>query len=424
MAKILDLITGGHPDSLDDLLHLQEAQQEGQAAVFMALGLDLSKSYILQGCEISEDDSGFATTTAGLILHNGEVFEVEAQSVPDAENYGWAIEETSRPNNPVIYANGNAHAPHKIRKMKLVNTITQATILHQNLWHTKVMPGTEEGIVAGFDLKKPFSDSLIFNAERTGNQSDQTEIICQGKKWQVAGDIVLSFPPPDSLPNSHYNGEEYQMYCQPNKWQDALEFLVAEEALAAHATFLGKVTLDDSYEPTGANVQELYATNEEYEPRIRIETYKTKGRLVRYFPVHSYADKTDFEAWVRIAQPIKEAIDTKLQQSLYAEVEFREHRYPFRVSLFGYLAFADVSSPQRVRVLANMNGEFIPQSAKRISTGIYRSADRLNTYQLITSNISADLSDTELNLINPPTISNMENSDIMHFLGIFATYFI
>uniref|UniRef100_UPI00262F3872 hypothetical protein n=1 Tax=uncultured Microscilla sp. TaxID=432653 RepID=UPI00262F3872 len=312
-------------------------------------------------------------------------------------------------------------SPHKIRKMKLVNTITQADVLHQELWHTKVAPGTEEGIVAGFDLKKPLGDSLIFNGERTGNQSNQTEIICQGKKWQVVGDIVLSFPPPDSLPNSHYNGEEYQMYCQPNKWQDALEFLVAEEAPPANVCILGKVTLDDSYEPTGARVQELYAINEEYEPKIRMEIYKTGHRFIKYFPVHSYANKTDFEAWVRIAQPIKEAIDTKLQQSLYAEVEFREHRYPFRVSLFGYLAFADLSSG----VLANMYGKFIPQSAKRISTGIYRSADRLNTYQLTASNISADLSDdTGLNLINPPMISNIENSDIMHFLGIFASYFI
>ncbi|EAY26087.1 hypothetical protein [Microscilla marina] len=420
MAKILDLITGGHPGSLDDLLHLQEAQQEGQAAAFMALGLDLSKSYILKGCEISEDDAGFATTTAGMMLHNGEVFEVQEQSIPDAENYGWAIEETYRPGNPVIYANGNVHSPHKIRRLKLVNpSLDQAEVVHQELWHTRVALGTEEGIVAGFDLKKPFGDSLIFHAERTGNQDNQTEIVCQGKKWRISGDIVINFPPPFG---GNYEGDVFQFYCQPNKWQDALEFLVVQGQIPANALLLGKAILYDIDEQIGANVEQLYAGHEDYELRIDIEVRKTSSRLIKYIPVHEYFDQTDNEVWVRIALPIKRAIDAKLQQSLYAEVELRENRYPFRVSLFGYLPLN--SLPFYSKILEGFSQNyFAPQSTKRIRTTICRSPDRLNTFQSI-SNVMADLSPTELNLINAPSVSNDENSNIMHFLSIFTTYFV
>ncbi|EAY30944.1 hypothetical protein [Microscilla marina] len=420
MAKILDLITGGHPDSLDDLLHLQEAQQEGQAAMFTALGLDLSKSYILKGCEISEDDAGFATNTAGMMLHNSEVFEVQEQSIPDAENYGWAIEETSRPGNPVIYANGNAHAPHKIRRLKLVNpSLDQAEVVHQELWHTRVALGTEEGIVAGFDLKKPLGDSLIFNAERTGNQSDQTEIICQGKKWRISGDIVINFPPPFG---GNYEGDVFQFYCQPNKWQDALEFLVVQGQIPANALLLGKAILYDIDEQIGANVEQLYAGHEDYDLSIQIEIYKTGGKLIKYFPTHEYLDKTNYEAWVKIGLPIKQEIDAKLKQPLCIEVELIENRYPFRVSLFGYLSL--VSLPEYSKLLTGFaQSNFAPQSTKRIKTIIYRSDDRISTFQPV-SHVMADMSPTELNLINALDIDNQEGSDTMHFLGIFASYFI
>ena len=62
MAKILSLTTGGHQESLDDLIHLQEALLEGQTATFATMGLDFDKAYILKGCEISEDDAGTAKT--------------------------------------------------------------------------------------------------------------------------------------------------------------------------------------------------------------------------------------------------------------------------------------------------------------------------------------------------------------------------
>ena len=127
MAKILSLTTGGHQESLDDLIHLQEAQQEGQTATFATMGLDFDKAYILKGCEISEDDAGFANVTAGFIFYNNEVFEVLAQQkIPEAQNYGWVLDETDRAGNPVMYANNIPHSPHKIRRFKLVDASTGA----------------------------------------------------------------------------------------------------------------------------------------------------------------------------------------------------------------------------------------------------------------------------------------------------------
>lgn len=420
MSKTLDLTTGGHHESLDDLIHLQEAQQEGQTAMFATMGLDFGKSYILKGCEISEDDAGFATVKAGFIFHEGEVFEVKEQKIPEAQSYGWVLDETDRAGNPVMYANNTPHSPHKIRRFKLVDASTSTPlVLHQSLWHTKVALGSEEGIVAGFDLKKPSGNALIFNGERTGSQNNETEIVCQGKAWRITGDITITFPPPFG---GNYEGDVYSIYCRPNARQDALEFLVLQGQTPANAILLGKVTLYDIEEQAGANVEQIYGGHEEYELSIQIELYKTSGRLMKYFPAYSFNDKTDSEAWVRIGLPIKQEIDVKLKQSLYAEVEFREHRYPYRVSLFGYLAFDSLSSPRRI--LHNLQGDFVPQSTKRIKVAVYRSTNRLNTFQLFNGNVVGDLSPTELNLLNAPDIDNEEGSDTMHFVGIFATYFI
>ena len=414
MAKTLNLTTGGHQESLDDLIHLQEALSEGQTAGLAAAGLDFSKAYILKGCEISEDDAGFANVTAGFIFYNGEVFEVLAQQkIPEAQNYGWVLDETDRAGNPVMYANNIPHSPHNIRRLKLVDASTGVPlVLHQALWHTKVALGSEGGIVAGFDLKNPLGNALLFNGERTGTKNGETEIVCQGKKWRIAGDITINFPPP----SGYYNGDVYSIYCKPNTRQDALEFLVVQGQTPSNAILLGKVTLYDIEEQLGANIEELYAGNDEYELRIEIEFYKTDGRLVKYFPAHDFNDKTDSEGWVRIGLPIKQEIDSKLKQSLYAEVEFREHRYPYRVSLFGYLAFDGLSSPRRI--LTNLYGDFVPQSTKRIKAAVYRSTNRLNTFQLLNGNVVGDLSPTELNLINAPDVDNDEGSNVMHFLGI------
>lgn len=421
MAKTLNLTTGGHQESLDDLIHLQEAQQEGQTATFATMGLDFDKAYILKGCEISEDDAGFANVTAGFIFYSGEVFEVLAQQkIPEAQNYGWVLDETDRAGNPVMYANNIPHSPHNIRRLKLVDASASAPlVLHQTLWHTKVALGSEEGIVAGFDLKNPLGDSLIFNGERTGTKNSETEIVCQGRKWRITGDITITFPPPFG---GYYEGDVYSIYCKPNTRQDALEFLVVQGQTPAKAILLGKVTLYDIEEQLGANVEQIYAGDDEYELSIQIELYKTGGRLVKYFPAHDFNDKTDSEGWVRVGLPIKQEIDAKLKQSLYAEVEFREHRYPYRVSLFGYLAFWTLSSPQRI--LTSLFGDFVPQSTKRIKAAVYRSTNRLNTFQLLSGNVLGDLSPTELNLLNAPDIDNEEGSNTMHFLGIFDTYFV
>lgn len=412
--KKLDIKTGGHRNSADDLVHLHEIINEGLTAAFVA-SLDTNKNYILKGCQIIENDDGDLQNTPGLILHQGEVFQVDASIVPHDGNPGWNLDESHRPGNPLTYASGAKHSPHVIRKLKLMGDTPE--ILHRDLWHAEVAQGVEEGIVAGFDLKKAQTNALIFNADRSG-KAGKTEIIFKGKRWEVTDDILVIFYPP--LSNGIYQNETHYIYCEPGEMNTRLYFKTTRGQVPTNALLLGKVVLNDG-EDNGWNVQQIYGGNPEDNVGINLETYKTRNRLVKYFPLSQHASRPSEEGWVRIAEPIKKLIDAKLQ-SLYAEVVFDDGIHPFRVSLFGYLSFLSARVVGQELLSYLVGNLFSPQSTKRLPLKFYRSFDNLDTYQW-QANAAGSLSYNALTTIDNPNLANQENNT-KYFIGIDATYYI
>ena len=119
--KVLNIETGGHLNSNDDLIHLQSAFQEGFEALFKMLLQNPGNSHKLFGCDLTVDASN-ASTTEGVIFYQNEFFLVDAHSIPVVESgaLGWKIEEVFDSNNPVVYASGASVRPHITRKMLLV----------------------------------------------------------------------------------------------------------------------------------------------------------------------------------------------------------------------------------------------------------------------------------------------------------------
>ena len=83
MNRLLDF-TGGKPDfNIDDMLWNDEAAYGALHAIMEAFGVSTNENFIISGCETNIDPGEDIEVTAGYIYLNGEILEVEAQTVDD-----------------------------------------------------------------------------------------------------------------------------------------------------------------------------------------------------------------------------------------------------------------------------------------------------------------------------------------------------
>ncbi len=119
--KYLDIITGGHPNSLNDLIHLQEGVKESLEAWIKGLAVDASNAP--QNCILWGLDEDFVggnrIIKEGAVLLSGEICIFPEHNLGNAvlpPSYNIVISRATsyHVDDPVIYATSVSHSPHVI----------------------------------------------------------------------------------------------------------------------------------------------------------------------------------------------------------------------------------------------------------------------------------------------------------------------
>lgn len=175
--------TGGHPDSADDLMHLQSAFQQAIDTLFQMMLRTPEKAYRLYGCQVSTSSSGDRLqTTEGGFFFQGEFFKVEVHDIPvpdgtNSSDYGWKIEQSYRPGNPVTYADGAKHSPHSIRQMKLTYVAAEMDVGEtqvQNFNLNDLVPKAKwSGTSLSFEYADGTQSTAVDLKGEKGNQGTQ-----------------------------------------------------------------------------------------------------------------------------------------------------------------------------------------------------------------------------------------------------------
>ncbi len=119
--KTLEIGTGGHQRSNNDIIHLQDSLVECVLQLSKSLSGTNETKVVLHGFEVTKVGSNY-THTAGYILYNGETYVIDELASPlvDTGTPKLAIDLTWGANNPVEYYNGTTKNVHATRKLKLV----------------------------------------------------------------------------------------------------------------------------------------------------------------------------------------------------------------------------------------------------------------------------------------------------------------
>jgi hypothetical protein len=132
--KNLNLFTGLHRYSLDDLDHMSEGYTEAITSLSKAI-VNITDPVILHGCVVTQVGQDY-TVTAGAIYYDGEIYQVAAHALNSATAPNWAIDTTYRANNPVVYADSASHNVHEIKTMKIqvASGVTQWNQIRRIEW--------------------------------------------------------------------------------------------------------------------------------------------------------------------------------------------------------------------------------------------------------------------------------------------------
>lgn len=207
--KKLNLYTGGHPRSLNDLIHLQEGVSETIDSFLKGLTNSTAgvQNCILWGMGTSYSGPNLIVAD-GAVLLNGEVCLFSSQNLgpaipPPGSNWLISITETYIAGNPVTYANASSHNVHAIRKATI--SVSSAT---------------------------PSASQLIFNPPNTPKFKDIMQAqIAIVDTWHTLGD------PGEPTLNNNYNAT----YFKFKKTVDGEVKLVAEGLEMDYWTTLGGV---------------------------------------------------------------------------------------------------------------------------------------------------------------------------------------
>lgn len=189
--KKLNTFTGGHPLKLDDLAYLQAGVIDALKGVVDGLGTN-SQNFILQGVVVTT-----FTYTGGYIYFNGEIYPVDAGSVPPlglGHQYYWQVDEVTESPSPTTYQNSVVRAVHVRRRMKLVeaavlpvNAILAASVIRLN----QILGLTpQRGIIMYSGSSTNFD---VVGKGKTGTQLDGWAL-CNGGTFAVPGGGTLTTP--------------------------------------------------------------------------------------------------------------------------------------------------------------------------------------------------------------------------------------
>jgi hypothetical protein len=106
------------PFNKASLEHIQEAFQEVFADLLKGLTDNAAGVVVLHGCVDSDPDADDYDFSAGAVLYNGEVFQVDAFTGSDASDVPvLTLSETFRAGDPVTFSDNNNYNVHAIRKL-------------------------------------------------------------------------------------------------------------------------------------------------------------------------------------------------------------------------------------------------------------------------------------------------------------------
>lgn len=107
------------PFNKASLEHIQEAFQEVFADLLKGLTDNAAGVVVLHGCVDSDPDANDYDISAGAVLYNGEVFQVDAFVGSDATDVPvLSLVETYRAGDPVKFSDNNDYNVHVIRKLQ------------------------------------------------------------------------------------------------------------------------------------------------------------------------------------------------------------------------------------------------------------------------------------------------------------------
>lgn len=154
------------PFNKASLEHIQEAFQEVFADLLKGLTDNAAGVVVLHGCIDSDPDANDYDISAGAVLYNGEVFQVDAFTGSDATDVPvLTLVETYRTGDPVKFSDNNDYNVHVVRKLA---------------WS---MAAAGSGI-ADFDEVVRFKDTIKPNSVKAGDVEFKVAIFSLGS-WDM-----------------------------------------------------------------------------------------------------------------------------------------------------------------------------------------------------------------------------------------------
>lgn len=195
----------GFPVKSGTALFLQQAYQEGFAAVFIAMigsAYSASVVYLLSGCTATGTDPGARTFTAGAAFFNGEFFIVPTASFTSgAGQVAVGNITTSFFNDatadPVKFTDGVSRNVHQIRQMVITAGVSGSAGANGADFSTWLNPLLENKILAaygtGFSNPNPSNQQQIFyRKDRSKNVVYLGGIAA--KSSDIGNDLLLTLP--------------------------------------------------------------------------------------------------------------------------------------------------------------------------------------------------------------------------------------
>ena len=113
----LNLHSGGHPLTIEDLLLMQQAYQEGFKAIGNMFLPNNYQAYIVSGCDLTFLSPGVVNISEGYVFYMGELWYVAAANALTWGSVYFAPEVSYLPPTPIRYANSSIQEVKEKRVM-------------------------------------------------------------------------------------------------------------------------------------------------------------------------------------------------------------------------------------------------------------------------------------------------------------------
>lgn len=126
MNKLITTNNGGFPLELDDIRFEQDAIRDAFYGLISGFGIAPADSFILSGCQVTGSPVPGAAYSAGYLCLNGEVFKVDAATLPaqaGGEVYYWDAEVTYDTAGNEQFESGTSYNTYQVRKAKVYSGV-------------------------------------------------------------------------------------------------------------------------------------------------------------------------------------------------------------------------------------------------------------------------------------------------------------